>query len=169
METRLSLQSSVYLLETRLFLPSHNLPGGDQTLPTDLTVYLVQSRLFLPTSQSTRWRTDSPFSLQSQHEKSFFNLGWRPDTSYSPHSLPEGDQALPKVLTVCIVETSHSLTSSQSTWCRPDFPYSPQSTWSRPDSLYSIHSAHSLPGGDQTLPTDLTVFLVETRLSLQSS
>ena len=108
-----------------------------QTIPILITVSLVVPRLSLYSSQFAWWYSDYP---------------------YTHHSLPGGTQTIPIPITVSLVILRQfitaalavlrlSLYTSQSPWWYSKYPY----------------KHHSLPFGTQTIPIDITAFLIAQR------
>ena len=137
-------------------------------------------RLSLNSSQSLWWHSDY---LYTHH-----NLPGGPENPYTHHSLHGRTQRISVRFTVSLVVLRIPLYSSLSPWWYSDYPYThnslpyetqisllttvskvevrlsfytSQSPW-----LHSVCHDHSFPGGTQTIPSHITVFLKVLRLSL---
>ena len=85
------------------------------------------------------------------------------DYPYTYHGLLGGTQTIPILITVSQVALRLSLYSPQSTpWLR-QFLYSSQSPWWYSDYLFTHYS---LPGGPQTIPLLITLYLVAPTISI---
>ena len=138
----------------------HSLFGGPQSIPNHITFCFVVLRvsLYRVSSQSTYWLRQSLYSSQStwwlrQSLYSSQTPSWYSEYLYTHHSLPDGTQTIPLLITVCLMVLRLPLYSTQSPW------------W----SSYYLYAHHSLLCGIQTIPILITVSLVALRLSLYSS
>ena len=84
----------------------HRLPDSTQSIPLFITISLVELRQSLYSSQSPSWYSDYPFTRHSRPGSS--------DNLYTHHSLPDGTQTSPILITVSLVVLRLSLNSSQS-------------------------------------------------------
>ena len=164
----------------------HSLLGGTQTIPILITVSLVALRLSLYSSQSTCLLRQSLYSSQSPWLYS--------DYTFTHHSLSDGPQTIPILITVYLVPQTISilttvslvvlrlsLYSSQAPWWYSDYPFTHHSLSGGPQTIpilitiylvshsNNLYTHHSLPGGTQTIPLLITVSTVILRLSLYSS
>ena len=134
----------------------HSCPCGTQTIPLLILVTLVVLRLspILITVSVVVLRL-SLYSSQSPW--------WSSDYSYTHHSLLGGTQTINILITVSLVALRLSLYSSKSTYWLRQSLYSSQSPWWYSDYPFTHHS---LPGGPQTIPILITVYLVAQTISI---